>query len=195
MNSPQWLRRLFLWAHGDDIQISRSVRIYGDEANIELSDHVRIDDFTVLVATGKIEIGRYVHIAHHCTLHGGGSISINNFSTLSDGVQVWSVSDDFSGAYMGSAIVPDGYRRPKAEQVIIGKHCIIGAGTIILPGAVIPDGVAIGANSVVNRTLGSWSIYAGSPVRFIKERRKDCRELAGALMIRDRDRDRQTSFM
>ena len=45
-----------------------------------------------------------------------------------------------------------------------------GAGTIILPGAYLKEGTAIGANSVINKTTEKWTIYAGSPSKKIKKK-------------------------
>ena len=59
------------------------------------------------------------------------------------------------------------YRR----RIKIGKNCTIGAETVILPGVTIEDNVIVASNSVIttNKTLKANSIYAGSPVKRIKE--------------------------
>jgi len=55
------------------------------------------------------------------------------------------------------------------QRVRIGNQVTIGANTIILPGAVIEDGVVIGANSLVPKDarLEKYSLYGGSPVKKI----------------------------
>ena len=55
------------------------------------------------------------------------------------------------------------------RRVRIGNRVTIGANTLILPGAVIEDGVVIGANSLVPKDahLESYSLYGGSPVKKI----------------------------
>jgi len=55
------------------------------------------------------------------------------------------------------------------KRVRIGNQVTIGAKTIILPGAVIVDGVVIGANSLVPKDahLDKYSLYGGSPVKKI----------------------------
>jgi galactoside O-acetyltransferase len=68
--------------------------------------------------------------------------------------------------------VPIKYRRVYGAPLVLEKHSVIGAGSIILPGSIIQEGVAIGANSLVKGECRAWSIYAGSPVKFIKERSK-----------------------
>ena len=63
---------------GRNVLISRKASIYSPES-ISVADNVRIDDFCIL--SGKINIGRYVHIAAYCALYAGTyGITIGNFS-------------------------------------------------------------------------------------------------------------------
>ena len=49
---------------------------------------------------------------------------------------------------------------------------MIGANSVVLPGVVIPEGVVVGAMSLVlqDTVLKPWTIYAGSPVRALRAR-------------------------
>ncbi|HRF02696.1 MAG TPA: hypothetical protein PLI18_19450, partial [Pirellulaceae bacterium] len=73
--------------------------------------------------------------------------------------------------------VPDRWRCVKTEEILVGRHSIIGAGSVLLPGSRLPEGVAVGALSVVSKELESWSVYAGNPVRKLIDRRRDPLEL------------------
>lgn len=53
---------------GKNIKISDKAAIYNAD-QIEIGDHSRIDDFCVL--SGRISIGRNVHIAVYCNVAGG----------------------------------------------------------------------------------------------------------------------------
>ena len=53
---------------GKNIKVSDKASIYNPEL-IELGDYSRIDDFCVI--SGKINIGRFVHVAPQCLLAGG----------------------------------------------------------------------------------------------------------------------------
>ena len=59
------LHHLGFKALGKNVKISKRASIYNPEL-IEIGDHSRIDDFCVL--SGKIRIGRNVHIAVFCNL-------------------------------------------------------------------------------------------------------------------------------
>jgi galactoside O-acetyltransferase len=69
--------------------------------------------------------------------------------------------------------VPAPYRQPIRSSIHIGRHVIIGANTVVLPGVVIGEGVAVGANSLITKDCEPWTIYAGSPARPRRSRPKD----------------------
>lgn len=61
------------------------------------------------------------------------------------------------------------------KPVVIEDHVWIGARAIISPGVRIGEGAVIGAGSVVTRDVEPYTIVAGNPARFIKERSRDLR--------------------
>ena len=50
-----------------------------------------------------------------------------------------------------------------------------------MPGIIIKEGTAIGANSFINKNTDEWKIYGGSPIKFIKNREKNCLKLQECL--------------
>ena len=158
--TPDEVAALGFAAVGSGVQVSRFSRIYG-ASKMRLGDRVRIDDFAIL--TGAIDIGSHVHIAAYSALFGGAGISLGDFANISSRVSIYSVSDDYSGETMTSPLVPDAYRAIDAAPVRLGRHVIIGAGTVILPGSTAGDGAAVGALSLVKGELHEWSIYHGIP--------------------------------
>lgn len=50
-----------------------------------------------------------------------------------------------------------------------------------MPGVTIGEGALVGANSLVNRNLKPWCIYAGNPVKLIGEREKPTEEAKNAI--------------
>ena len=157
-------------AVGEDVRISEQARFYGAH-RIALGDHVRIDDFCVLSAgTGGIRIGHHVHIAVFSSLIGQGEIVLSDFSGLSSRVSIYSSSDDYSGASLTNPTVPVEYTDVKHAPVRLGRHVIIGSGSVILPGVTIADGAAVAALSLVTHDCSEFGIYAGYPAKRIKER-------------------------
>jgi len=156
---------------GKNVKLSDKASIYNAE-NIYLDDNCRIDDFCILSAgNGGIHVGKYVHIAAYSSLIGAEEIYLDDFSGLSSRVSIYSSSDDYSGNYLTNPNTPLQYRRVENKAVHIGKHAIIGAGTVILPGAALKEGVAIGALSLVSDMVyDGFNIYGGVPAKKIKTR-------------------------
>jgi len=160
---------------GENVFLSRKASIYNPE-NIEIGNNVRIDDFCIL--SGKIKLGSYIHIAAYSALFGGEKgIIMENFSGLSTRVSVYAVSDDYSGESLTNPMIPDYYKNLNIEKVVLRKHVIIGSGSVILPGVEIKEGTAVGALSLVTKSLDEWSIYVGIPARKVNERSKRILEL------------------
>ena len=78
---------------------------------------------------------------------------------------------------MTNPTIPDNYKKIIYGKVIIKKHSIVGSGTTILPGVTLEEGTSVGANSLVNKSTKPWGIYVGSPIRKLKDRKKDLLEL------------------
>lgn len=166
---------------GADVLISSKASFYG-VGRIKIGNHVRIDDFSVLAAgIGGIEIGSYVHIAVGSSLIGAAKIQLADFSGLSSRVSIYSSSDDYSGLTLTNPTVPDRYRNVQHAPVYLGRHVIVGSGSVILPGITLEDGVAVGALSLVTKSCCAFGIYAGNPARRIKDRKRELIELEGRL--------------
>lgn len=165
--------RMGFAAIGRNVRVSDKASFYGIE-KISLGDDVRIDDFCVLSAgDGGIVIGNNVHIAVFSSIIGAGSVFLSDFVNLSSRVSIYSSNDDYSGLAMTGPTLPSAYTNVRRADVRLGKHVIVGSGSIILPGVSIGDGVAIGALSLVAKNCAEFCVYAGNPLRFIKGRNRD----------------------
>lgn len=165
---------------GTQVKISRKASIY-DAERISLGSNVRIDDFCIL--SGRIEIGNYVHIAAYSALYGGEEgIFIEDFANLSSRVSVYSVSDDYSGETMTNPMVPEKYKNVESRPVHIGRHVIIGATSVILPGVILREGSAFGSFSFITQDSEEWSINTGIPSCKIKDRKRNILELEQEMM-------------
>jgi dTDP-4-amino-4,6-dideoxy-D-glucose acyltransferase len=166
---------------GDNVRVSDKVSVY-NPGNISIGSDVRIDDFCVLSAgEGGIEIGNFVHIAAYSSLIGAGRITLSSFSNLSSRVSIYSSNDDYTGEFMTNPMVPTEFTNVRKANVHIAKHVIIGCGSVVLPGVTLELGAAVGALSLVNCDCEEFGIYAGSPVRFIKQRKRDLLEVEKLL--------------
>ena len=68
----------------------------------------------------------------------------------------------------GSMILShDACRRLKTDTYI-GKNCVIGVRSIILPGVTIGDSCIVGAGTVVTKDVPANSVVVGNPARIVK---------------------------
>lgn len=165
------LETLGLKSYGKNVLIGRHAVLYSPE-KLEIGNNVRIDDFTTI--SGKVVLGDYIHIAQFCGLYGGTEgIYMEDFTGLSSRVVIYATSNDYSGESLTNPMVPEKYKKTdKNLPVYLRKHVIIGCTSVILPGVDIGIGSSVGAMSMVGKSLEPWGVYAGTPVKKLKERSK-----------------------
>ena len=113
--------------------------------NLSLVDHVVIGDGVVLYSMAEILIGDY--------------------STVSQGVNLCCGTHDYNSSNF----------QLFAKPIEIGSHAWICSEAFIHPGVSIPDGVVVGARSVVTKNLPDmWSVYSGNPAKKIGTRKISC---------------------
>ncbi len=108
---------------------------------------------------------------------GESGITICDFANISSRVCIYALSDDYSGRSMTNPTVPEKYKDIQNDPVYVGRHVIIGSGSVILPGVRLEEGAALGAMSMMKHSAKAWTIYAGIPAREIKPREKVLLEL------------------
>jgi galactoside O-acetyltransferase len=140
---------------------------------ISLGDSVVIDDFVFIMGGKKTILGSFTHVGCHSSILGGGEFIMDDFSTLSGGVRLYTGTDDYNGGSMTNPAVPEPYRIVSRSFIRIAKHVIVGTNSVLLPGIKIGEGAAIGACSLVKHDCEPWTIYAGSPAKPIKTRPKE----------------------
>jgi acetyltransferase-like isoleucine patch superfamily enzyme len=152
---------------GRNVFISRKASVYTPEL-VTIGDNVRIDDFCIL--SGKVSIGSYIHISAYTAIYARFGVVLEDFVTVSGRVIIYSQNDDYSGQFMTNPMVPAEYTNITGGGVLLKKHSIIAAGSIILPTITIGEGACLGSMSLAKSDLEPWFIYAGIPARKIRER-------------------------
>jgi len=158
---------------GEGSSISPKASVYGD---IEVGDNCRIDDFCIL--TGKIKFGNNIHLACFSFLSGGEGIFLEDFSQFAPRTTMLTASDDYHGNSLVGPCLPDDLKPAlKRGAIYIGRHALLGACTVVMPGVKIFEGAVTGAFSFVNKDLDAWTMYVGMPVRYLRDRNKQILEL------------------
>lgn len=102
-----------------------------------------------------MDLGRGVRISHHAHL----DKSINP-KGVHIGERTWVLN--------GAFVLAHDHCRALRPDTFIGRDCVIGINSIIMPGVHIGDEVIIGGGSVVTKDIPSHSVAAGNPATVIK---------------------------
>jgi galactoside O-acetyltransferase len=175
------LRNLGFLQVGDNVRISRNCTIAGVE-NVKIGSNVRIDSYNVIIARrGTLSIGNNVHIEPSSSLVAHFGITIGNFCTLSHGVRLFTASADYGGNYFTNSFPNPKFQVPISGSIVLEDHVIVGANSVVLPSTTLSEGCAIGAMSLVRHSVEPWKIYGGNPLRFIRDRNRNIKEIGNAL--------------
>jgi len=131
------------------LNVGKSVGIYRgtkivvrEEAQLSIGNNTFINENSRIQCAKKISIGDSVSISWNCNI----------------------LDSDLHGIY-----IEDKLTNPDLE-VLIGNKVWVCANTIITKGVIIDNNCIIGSNSVVTRKhLKSNNIYAGNPLRLVKQ--------------------------
>lgn len=118
--------------------------------NINIGDDVVINDFVHIAAVNSVKIGDGCLIASKVL-----------------------ITDHSHGVYDGSdqscPTEPPVFRKLSSKKgIVIGKNVWLGESVSVLQGAIIGDGVIVGANSIVVGELPANTICVGSPAKPVK---------------------------
>lgn len=165
---------------GKNVQISKKTSFYLPE-KMSIGNNVRIDDFCIL--SGNITLGNFIHIAAYSGLYAGNAgIFMGDFTGISSRVSIYSTSDDYSGEFLTNPTVPLKYKNIISGMVVLEKHVIVGAGSVILPNVTLKEGSSVGAMSLITKNTKEWTIYAGIPAKELKERKKELLKLEQSFL-------------
>jgi acetyltransferase-like isoleucine patch superfamily enzyme len=173
--------------------VSPNVRIRHPD-QFEIGQYSIVDDFCYF--STRVRIGLCSHVASGCSIAGGPDhqFVLGDFCSLSSGVKIWCVSDDYANDLI--TIIPDG-AGPIKEHLIVGDvtfgDCTaVGSNTVVMPGNHVPEGTSIGALSFVppQFPFEPWAVYAGIPLRRVADRNRDAVSAQAALL-----RKRLTAMM
>jgi acetyltransferase-like isoleucine patch superfamily enzyme len=148
---------------GENVVIEDGVRIFFPE-NIEIGNDVYIGHDTILKAyfNQKLRIGDGTWIGPQCFIYAAGGIHIGRNVGIGPGVKIMS-----SGHVKNSLPDPILHRPIEHKLVLLDDGCDIGAGSIILMGAIIGQEAQIGAGAVVVDNIPSGKTAVGVPAKIL----------------------------
>ncbi len=112
--------------------------------------------------SGDIVIGSSVYINSGCVLYSGNGITIGNNVSVAANVVFAPVNHQYKDK--NKLIQHQGFCESKGG-IVIEDDVWIGAGCVILDGAIVRRGAVIGAMSLVREEVTAFSIQSGNPLR------------------------------
>ena len=135
---------------------------------LKAGENCRIDAFVTI--TGDVTLGNCVHIGVGAVILGGYGVTIGDGASVSPGAKIFTASEDVNADLTSNPQLPE--RAAVSGPVHVGRHSVIGAGSVILPCATIGRQTVIGALSLVlaGDYVPDGCVYGGIPIRFLKMR-------------------------
>jgi acetyltransferase-like isoleucine patch superfamily enzyme len=130
--------------------------------------HLQIGRNSIIAAgsyiTGfHIRIGENTIVNRNVYLDGRVSLTIGNNVNISHYCLIQTLTHDPQDPLFGCLEKP----------VVIEDHVWIGARALICPGVHIGEGAVVGAGAVVTKDVSPYTIVAGNPARYIRDRNRD----------------------
>jgi acetyltransferase-like isoleucine patch superfamily enzyme len=159
---------------GKNVKVDSSCVIACDE--LEIGDNSRIDAFCFL--SGKIKIGKHVHIAVSVTLSGNNGIKIGDFVGIAAYSYAFTADADYvNGRSLTNPTIPKQFARHNIKgEIILEDHVLVGAHSSIFPNAIMHEGAIFGQYSIIKGEFEEWKLYT-SPMRTVVYKRDRPREI------------------
>lgn len=166
---PEEFMRRFARA-GERVQIFSAALILKPEA-IEISEGVRVDDYSRIEGGRGVKLGRYVHIASFASILGGGEAEMGDFSGMGQGARLITGSGypfEFEDI-LPRVIAPDHPVFRSKGRIVMERFSFVAVNAVVLPDVTIGEGAVVGAGSVVTKDVPPWTLVAGFPARVVRK--------------------------
>lgn len=153
---------------GDNVLLRKDVEIRSHgTSKIRIENNVRIDRGVRLLAANKSEIliGEGSRLGLYTVLNGGDSIHIGKKVLISGFVYLQTSMHN----HKKNQVVQDqGYSH---KPIKLMDDAWLGAHVVVLPGCLIENGVVVGSNAVVTKSITEYNVVAGVPAKCINKRK------------------------
>lgn len=121
---------------------------------------VQVSPTAEIFAPWNIQIGDESSVGHRVTLYDLGPITIGSQVTISQGAHLCAGTHDYTRSNLPLLKPPIAVR----DQVWVCADAFVG------PGVTIGEGAVVAARAVVVRDVPPWTVVAGNPAHFVKNR-------------------------
>lgn len=138
---------------------------------ITIHENVVIDAFVKIKSvggTGPIIIGPGTYINSGTVIYSGNGVTIGSHCLIAANCTLAPVNHAFEDR---ERLIKEQRFQPSRGGIVVEDDVWIGAGSVLLDGAIVRRGCVVGALSLVRTEVPPYSINVGSPARIIGYRR------------------------
>lgn len=149
---------------GKNVYIGKHCALKG-KSNIVLEDDVTVRPYTQIWSGGAVKIGKGSEIGERCRISIANSLEIGEKVLLSPNVYITDCDHEYRNIEV--PVIDQGIVQ-KGQKVFIGEDSYIGINAVIVGNVRIGKHCVIGANSIVNKDIPDFCVAVGCPVKIIK---------------------------
>lgn len=151
----------------DTANISELAHLEGSVrgSKVKIEDNVFIDSFVRIKpvgGSGDIRIGKNSFINSGTVIFGGNGVDIGEHVLIAPNCTLAPTNHGFQD--INKTIREQGFL-PSKGGIVIEDDVWIGAGCVLLDGAILRQGCIIGAGSLVRGEVAAFSIQSGNPLK------------------------------
>lgn len=132
------------------------LRLFG----AQIGRNARISPSVRIWAPWNLAVGDEASIAHAVDCYCVDHVTIGAHATVSQYALLCTAGHDVSDPHM----------RLTTSPIRIGDQAWVCAGVYVAPGVTVGQGAVAGARAVVTRDVPPWTIVAGNPARYLRDR-------------------------
>lgn len=160
--------KIFCVTAGNGVYIGKHCSLKGKH-NITLEDSVTVRPYAQIWSVGAVRIGRGSEIGERCRISIANSLEIGEKVLFSPNVYITDCDHEYRDVNV--PVIDQGIVQ-RGQRVSIGDGSYIGINAVIVGNVKIGKHCVIGANSVVTHDIPDYSVVAGYPARVIKQIKK-----------------------
>lgn len=152
---------------GDNVTFRRDVELRAHQnSQLKIGRQCQIDRGVRILSTNssRIKIGDRTKVGLYTVINGGDSVSVGSNCLISGFVYL---QTSMHRHEREKFIQNQGYDH---ASIFLGEDVWIGTHAVIMPGTTLNDGVVVGSNAVVTKSVQAGEIVGGVPARVLKKR-------------------------
>lgn len=157
--------KIFGITAGQSVYIGKHCSLKGKH-HITLDDSVTVRPYTQIWSGGTVRIGKGSEIGERCRISIANSLDIGEKVLLSPNVYITDCDHEYRD--INVPVIDQGIVQ-RGQMVSIGEGSYIGINAVIVGNVKIGKHCVIGANSVVTKDVPDYCVAVGSPAKVIRK--------------------------